>query len=110
MNDSHEHHGHQHGASAPPEEPGYPSHPEVADAHRAAAELATHAGHGPHAGPGEHAAHDRGHAAHGGEHAAHDKHAGHSVVMFRNKFWVTLLLTLPTLVWGEMIPGLLGFA
>ncbi|MEO5816370.1 MAG: heavy metal translocating P-type ATPase [Gemmatimonadaceae bacterium] len=29
--------------------------------------------------------------------------------MFRNKFWITLLLTLPTLVWGEMIPGLLHF-
>ena len=45
---------------------------------------------------------------HGG-HAAHDQHAGHSVAMFRNKFWITLLLTLPTLVWGEMMPRLLGF-
>jgi Cu2+-exporting ATPase len=42
-------------------------------------------------------------------HASHDKHAGHSVAMFRRKFWVTLLLTLPTLVWGEMIPHALGF-
>jgi Cu2+-exporting ATPase len=49
---------------------------------------------------GEHAGHDK----HGG-----DKHAGHSVAMFRDKFWITLLLTLPTLVWGEMIPQLLGF-
>ncbi|HEY7395633.1 MAG TPA: heavy metal translocating P-type ATPase, partial [Gemmatimonadaceae bacterium] len=40
---------------------------------------------------------------------AHDKHAGHSVAMFRKKFWVTLLLTIPTLVWGEMIPHALGF-
>ena len=29
--------------------------------------------------------------------------------MFRDKFWITLLLTIPTLVWGEMIPRLLGF-
>ncbi|HTJ23592.1 MAG TPA: copper-translocating P-type ATPase [Gemmatimonadaceae bacterium] len=29
--------------------------------------------------------------------------------MFRDKFWLTLLLTIPTLVWGEMIPRLLGF-
>ncbi len=43
------------------------------------------------------------------DHSTHDKHAGHSVAMFRNKFWVTLLLTLPTLVWGEMIPRVLGF-
>ncbi|HET6582864.1 MAG TPA: heavy metal translocating P-type ATPase, partial [Nannocystaceae bacterium] len=48
------------------------------------------------------------HAGHD-EHAGHDKHAGHSVAMFRDKFWITLLLTIPTLVWGEMIPRLLGF-
>src|SRR5512146_387416 len=50
---------------------------------------------------------EHGHAER--SHAAHDKHAGHSVAMFRDKFWITLLLTVPTLVWGEMIPGLLRF-
>ena len=44
-----------------------------------------------------------------GEHGGHGGHAGHSVAMFRDKFWITLLLTIPTLVWGEMIPRLLGF-
>jgi Cu2+-exporting ATPase len=29
--------------------------------------------------------------------------------MFRNKFWISLLLTIPTLIWGEMIPRVLGF-
>ncbi|HEX9754491.1 MAG TPA: heavy metal translocating P-type ATPase [Gemmatimonadales bacterium] len=29
--------------------------------------------------------------------------------MFRDKFWVSLLLTLPTLVWGHMLPRLLGY-
>ena len=55
--------------------------------------------------------HSRAHAGPAGadDHSAPDKHAGHSVAMFRNKFWITLLLTLPTLVWGEMIPGLLDF-
>jgi Cu2+-exporting ATPase len=43
------------------------------------------------------------------EHSHHDQHAGHSVAMFRNKFWITLLLTLPAVVWGEMIPHVLGF-
>jgi P-type Cu2+ transporter len=43
------------------------------------------------------------------EHAAHDKHAGHSVAMFRDKFWVTLLLTLPTLVWGHMLQRAFGY-
>lgn len=37
------------------------------------------------------------------EHAAHDKHAGHTVAMFRGRFWITLLLSVPTLVWSDMI-------
>jgi P-type Cu2+ transporter len=44
-----------------------------------------------------------------GAHASHDRHAGHTVAMFRNRFWISLLLTIPTLVWGEMIPSALGF-
>ncbi len=43
------------------------------------------------------------------EHAAHDKHAGHSVEMFRRKFWLSLLLTLPTLVWTDMVQDWVGF-
>ena len=42
-------------------------------------------------------------------HAGHDKHAGHSVAMFRDKFWITLLLTLPTLAWGHMLQNALGY-
>jgi P-type Cu2+ transporter len=61
---------------------------------------------------------DEGHAGHAAlahsrtsapEHAGHDEHAGHSVAMFRDRFWISLLLTIPTLVWGEMIPRALGF-
>ena len=59
--------------------------------HGSGAEQASHASHHDHAHDG-----------------SHDKHAGHSVAMFRRRFWVTLLLTLPTLVWGEMIPRALG--
>jgi cation transport ATPase len=29
--------------------------------------------------------------------------------MFRRKFWVSLVLTLPTLVWGHMLQGALGY-
>ncbi|MBA2572515.1 MAG: HAD-IC family P-type ATPase, partial [Gemmatimonadetes bacterium] len=29
--------------------------------------------------------------------------------MFRNKFWVTLLLTIPTVIWGHMLMRLTGF-
>src|SRR5690625_3344532 len=41
--------------------------------------------------------------AHDDAHAGHDKHAGHSVAMFRDRFWLTLLLTIPTLIWSGMI-------
>jgi Cu2+-exporting ATPase len=40
----------------------------------------------------------------------HDRHAGHSVAMFRDRFWFALLLTLPTLVWGHMLQGAIGYA
>ena len=48
-------------------------------------------------------AHDA-HDPHGG----YDKHAGHSVEMFRDKFWVSFALTLPTVVWGHMLARLTG--
>ena len=63
-----------------------------------------HAGHEHDSARAAHATHAT-HAADGG----HDKHAGHSVAMFRDKFWVSLLLTIPTLVWGHMLPRALGF-
>ncbi len=47
--------------------------------------------------------------AHQSDHAGHDMHAGHSVAMFRRKFWVSLVLTLPTLVWGHMLQRALGY-
>ncbi|MGH7630484.1 MAG: heavy metal translocating P-type ATPase [Gemmatimonadales bacterium] len=42
--------------------------------------------------------------------APHDKHAGHSVEMFRRKFWIALLLTLPTLIWGHMLQNAVGYS
>jgi Cu2+-exporting ATPase len=29
--------------------------------------------------------------------------------MFRDKFWFSLVLTIPTLVWGHMLPGVFGY-
>jgi Cu2+-exporting ATPase len=40
--------------------------------------------------------HERGHG--GGHGGGHDRHEGHSVAMFRDRFWLTLLLTIPTLL------------
>lgn len=53
-----------------------------------------------------HAAH---HHEHEGEHHARDAHAGHSVAMFRNKFWLSLALTVPILIWGHMLPRFFGY-
>src|SRR5205814_4269030 len=39
----------------------------------------------------------------------HDAHGGHSVGSFRNKFWVSLLLTVPTLVWVHMLHRAFGY-
>jgi len=59
-----------------------------------------------------HDPHDKhGHSSSAGEaseehsHAGHDRHAGHSVAMFRDKFWISLALTIPTLIWGHMLQG-----
>ena len=29
--------------------------------------------------------------------------------MFRDKFWISLLLTIPTLIWGHMLPSAFGY-
>jgi Cu2+-exporting ATPase len=72
-----------------------------------------HAGHAAHAGPEAHAAHDKHeeHAAHEKHESqtAHDKHEGHSPEMFRSRFWLSLLLTLPVVYWSAHVQELLGF-
>ena len=60
-----------------------------------------------HSGPGAHA----DHAPRGGHkpHAGHDAHEGHSPGMFRDRFWLSLLLTIPVVIWSPHIEGLLGY-
>jgi Cu2+-exporting ATPase len=70
-----------------PEKPGYPEHPELRRA--------------------RHAAHGAGAA--GAHPAGHDRHTGHSVAMFRTRFWVALALTVPTVVWGHMLASATGW-
>ena len=43
-------------------------------------------------------------------HIGHDHHAGHSVAMFRDKFWLTFALTIPVLVWSGDPQHWLGYA
>ncbi|MBV6520374.1 MAG: Copper-exporting P-type ATPase B [Gemmatimonadaceae bacterium] len=72
-----------------------------------------HHGHDSQSGQPVHPAGDTSvlHAADGDQegHAGHDAHAGHSVAMFRDKFWLTLFLTLPALVWGHMMQSVLDY-
>jgi P-type Cu2+ transporter len=40
-----------------------------------------------------------------GDQGAHDRHAGHSVAMFRDKFWFSLALTIPVVIWSSDVQG-----
>jgi cation transport ATPase len=37
------------------------------------------------------------------DHAGHDRHAGHSPGRFRDKFWISLILTVPVVFWAAHI-------
>ena len=67
-----------------------------------------HSGHHDHRAP---AAHGSGHMAPmpPADHGAHDRHAGHSVAMFRDRFWLTLALTIPVIVWSSDPQEWLGY-
>lgn len=52
--------------------------------------------------------HNSAQNGHGG-HGEHDKHAGHSPEMFKQRFWVSLLLTLPILYFSPQLQGWLGY-
>src|ERR1700726_3438186 len=63
----------------------------------------THEGHGqagdPHAG-----------SKMSGAHGNPDRHAGHSVAMFRDKFWLSFALTIPVVFWSTDFQHWLGYA
>ena len=66
--------------------------------------------HGPdHPSKGGHAGHDQASSSRHAEAGGHDRHAGHSVAMFRDRLWITLVLSIPTLVWSEMIEMWFGY-
>ena len=62
----------------------------------------THKDHGQTSDP--HAGHTMSH-----DHRSHDRHAGHSVAMFREKFWLSFVLTLPTVFWSPEVQDWLGY-
>jgi len=68
-------------------------------AHVAHATDAQHEMHG-----SDHTGHDA-HAAHAG----HGGHAGHSEAMFQRPFWISLILTIPVLLYAELFQELLSY-
>ncbi|MDQ0689750.1 heavy metal translocating P-type ATPase [Arthrobacter sp. W4I7] len=76
-----------------------------------AAAAADHGHHDPgHAHHG-HGHEDHGHAHHDDDHAVHThgQHAGHSTAMFKNRFWLTLALSVPVVYFSPMVGHLLDF-
>jgi len=90
-----EHHHHDHVHRHPPI--------EVDGAQEQAMDRAVH-------GAAQH--HDtESYAGHGADHSrgAHVDHTGHEI-MFRNRFWVSLVLTLPVLLFSPMLQDWFGFS
>lgn len=66
-----------------------------------------HAHHGPPEATDGSGTSDHGNT--GGHDQIHDKHAGHSPAMFRDRFWLSLVMTLPVVYWSEHVQELLGY-
>src|SRR6266446_6570633 len=62
----------------------------------------SHNDHGP--APNPHAGHTMSDM-----HGSHDRHAGHSVAMFRDKFLLSLALTIPVVFWSPDVQHWLGY-
>ncbi|GAA1751448.1 copper-translocating P-type ATPase [Kocuria aegyptia] len=87
-----QHHGH-------PTAPGQAHTGHGTDQH---ADADTHGQAMPHAHA--HSAIDEDHQVH-----THGEHAGHSTAMFKNKFWLSLALAIPVVVFSPMVGHLLGY-
>ena len=86
MSNEHGHHTHH---------PDHASHEHHADADTHG--QAMHHGH-------PHSALDEDHQVHG-----HGEHAGHSTAMFRERFWWSLILSIPVVIFSPMVAHLLGY-
>jgi P-type Cu2+ transporter len=68
------------------------------------------ADHSSHSGHAAKPAPAAGHEADHNPHSGHDRHSGHSVAMFRDKFWLSLALTIPVVFWSQDPQKWLGYA
>ncbi len=65
--------------------------------------------HSHHADTGTNSGHPANESNGPGARPGHDRHAGHSVAMFRDRFWLSLLLTIPVVIWSSDIQGWLRY-
>lgn len=58
-----------------------------------------------------HGSHESAHATHTGHtnHDDHSGHAGHSEAMFKRPFWISLILTVPVLIYAHLFQELFGY-
>ncbi len=100
-NTEHDHNAHDHAGHAP----------VASDAlHGQAMDHAAHGTAPHHDEDARHVGHEHNHGAgHAGGHGAHVDHTGHEE-MFRRRFWVSLLLTIPVLLFSPMLQDWFGFS
>ena len=95
------HHSGDHHGDHPAPETDHTHHPDHAS-HEHHADPDTHGQAMPHDHP--HSALDEDHHVHG-----HGEHAGHSTAMFRDRFWWSLILSIPVVIFSPMVAHLLGY-
>jgi copper-(or silver)-translocating P-type ATPase len=78
------------------------THPPDHASHEHHADADTHGQAMPHGHP--HSALDEDHHVHD-----HGEHAGHSTAMFRERFWWSLILSIPVVIFSPMVAHLLGY-
>ncbi|WP_419181152.1 copper-translocating P-type ATPase [Haloarcula litorea] len=109
--DSSEHTGHGRPSESAPESEQTDEHAhhehETASGHSHAKHEHGHIEEGEH----DHDTHDHGGHGHEGgheDHKAHTDHSGHEQ-MFRRRFWVSLVLSIPVIFFSEFIQGVFGY-
>lgn len=95
------HHSGDHHGDHPAPETDHTHHPNHAS-HEHHADADTHGQAMYHGHP--HSALDEDHQVHG-----HGEHAGHSTAMFRERFWWSLILSIPVVIFSPMVAHLLGY-
>lgn len=95
------HHSGDHHGDRPAPETDHTHHPNHAR-HEHHADADTHGQAMPHGHP--HSVLDEDHQVHG-----HGEHAGHSTAMFRERFWWSLILSIPVVIFSPMVAHLLGY-